>query len=189
MEGVDSKQDRIMIVLTTNHPDDIPQALLRPGRLDAVVSIGAPDAGAVIKLLDLYGRGLISPAADLAQVARKLAGNIPATIRECVERAKLAAIPRLRPGQDVSLTAGDLGLAADSMLHHLALLAPRTLDLRSNLEKAASILAVPLAMQNLQNALGATESHDLPHPLPSPSPEVMARLSRAGNGHDHGNGR
>src|SRR5262249_9702485 len=44
IDGIESKGGEIITILTTNHVDQINRAMLRPGRLDAVISIQAPDA-------------------------------------------------------------------------------------------------------------------------------------------------
>jgi len=140
IDGVDTKHSEVLIALTTNHVDKINQALLRPGRLDAVVSVGPPDAEAAQRLVRQYGRGLVASEEDLTKVGDKLAGNIPAVIREVVERAKLAAIDRTNPGEPFSISGSDLVISVDSMLTHLELLAPQPEDARSDVEKAAETL-------------------------------------------------
>jgi ATPases of the AAA+ class len=92
VDGIDSKSAELMVLLTTNNVDLIHQGMLRPGRLDAVIKVEPPDAEAVGLLIRLYGRGLVSDSADLRKVGKLLAGQIPAVVREVVERAKLAAI-------------------------------------------------------------------------------------------------
>jgi transitional endoplasmic reticulum ATPase len=98
IDGLDSKNSNIILVLTTNAVDKIHPAMLRPGRLDAVIEITPPDAPAVEKLLRLYGGLAISPAADLRPVGEALAGQIPAVIAEVVKRAKLAQLAMQEPG-------------------------------------------------------------------------------------------
>ena len=142
IDGIESKGTEIFVVLTTNNVDKINQAMLRPGRLDAVVSVTAPDAAAAARLVGHYGRGLIASGEDLATVGRKLAGQIPAVIREVVERAKLAALAH---GDDLALRAHDLSIAADGMLAHLALLKPRPVDNRTALEKFGAVVGSHLA--------------------------------------------
>lgn len=137
LDGVDSKRDEVICVLTTNHLDTINPAMLRPGRLDTLVNVLPPDEDAAQRLLKLYGRGLIAPSTDLRAVAQRLAGKIPAIIRETVERAKIAAIARqardgtLAEGIDGHVTEWDLLAAASSMEAHHELLAPREDDRRS----------------------------------------------------------
>lgn len=121
VDGIISKGAEIMVVLTSNAAKDINRAMLRPGRLDAILHIDAPDAKAAEKLIRVYGRKLIKPTADLTEAGKALDGRIPAVIRECVERAKLYAIGT-RPGQEFTLTGGDIARAAEGMAHHLRLL-------------------------------------------------------------------
>jgi transitional endoplasmic reticulum ATPase len=141
IDGVESKSAEIMVILTTNHVDDINQAMLRPGRLDAVIEVKPPDAIAAERLMRLYARGLVAPDEDISEAGRMLDGEIPAVIQEVVERSKLAAIYRnptseFGPG---SINSADLVQAAHSMRNQLDLLAERVPDERSPLEKAASI--------------------------------------------------
>jgi hypothetical protein len=46
----------------------------------------------VARLIRLYGRDMIAADEPLGLVSDELSGNIPATIREVVERSKLAMI-------------------------------------------------------------------------------------------------
>lgn len=118
IDGVLSKNSEVITVLTTNHVENIQPVMLRPGRLDAVISIDPPDAGAAIKLVRLYARKLIKADEDLSPAGDVLSGQIPATIREIVERSKLSMIGR----QATTLSATDLVIAANGMSAHLALL-------------------------------------------------------------------
>jgi len=118
IDGVVSKRSEIMTVLTTNHADRLNPVILRPGRLDAVISLKAPDQETVKKLLAFYAGKLLPANADLSGSAQELAGQIPASIRECVERAKLGMIGR----GDNKLSDHDILIAAQTMKNHLALL-------------------------------------------------------------------
>lgn len=118
IDGVLTKNSQVITVLTTNHVEKLDRAMLRPGRLDAVITVRPPEAEAVERLVRLYGRGLVAADEDLTAVGEALAGNIPATIREVVERSKLAMVGA---GRD-SVTAEDLLLAGKGMERHLSLL-------------------------------------------------------------------
>lgn len=98
LDGIDTKSSRIITVLTTNHLENINPAMLRPGRLDAIIDVTAPDAKAVEKLVRLYGRETIAADADLTLVGEALAGTIPAVIAEVVKRAKLHQLQYQQPG-------------------------------------------------------------------------------------------
>lgn len=129
IDGVVGKNDEIITVLTTNFADRIDKAFLRPGRLDAVISLRAPDAEAVERLIRAYAGDLLLESEDLSKVKKTLAGNIPATIREVVERSKLAMLTSGRK----SITTDDLDVSALGMKNHLDLIeraaeGVRTLD-------------------------------------------------------------
>jgi len=127
IDGIESKGSEIITILTSNDVKSINRAMLRPGRLDAVISVQPPDAEAAQKLIRLYARNLIAVNENLEEAGRVLAGQIPAVIREVVERAKLHAINRLKEqAGDLVLTGTDLTHAALAMKHHLALLAPKS---------------------------------------------------------------
>lgn len=118
IDGVLSKNAEVMVVLTTNHIDKIQQVMLRPGRLDAVISIPAPDAKTVEALVRMYARTTLDATTDLTEIGLKLQGQIPATVREVVERSKLAMLVR----GEKSITAEALSVSAEGMTQHLALL-------------------------------------------------------------------
>jgi DNA polymerase III delta prime subunit len=88
ISGVMGNSDEIIIVLTTNFPDKIDKAMLRPGRLDGVVSLTAPEGDTVAKLIRHYAGDLLDPNDTLKKTVEHLSGNIPSTIREVVERCK-----------------------------------------------------------------------------------------------------
>lgn len=127
IDGIDTKQANLITVLTTNHLETINPAMLRPGRLDAVIEVTAPDAKAVEKLIRLYGGEAVEASTDLREVGVTLAGNIPAVIAEVVKRAKLAQLGLQAPGERVTkLSAQALLTAAQSMTSQIDLLRRRS---------------------------------------------------------------
>lgn len=123
LDGIDSKTTEIMVILTTNHLEQVNRAMLRPGRLDVILEITPPDAEAVTRLIRVYGRDSLNPKADLDEAGVLLKGLTPAVIREVVERSKLASIKRT--GKANSKVIGtDIEVAAKTMLQQQNLLAP-----------------------------------------------------------------
>lgn len=118
IDGVLAKDSQVITVLTTNHVERLEVAMLRPGRLDAVISVRPPDAESVGRLIHLYSRGRLAAGTTLGRVSAILEGNIPSTIREVVERSKLAMIADSRD----HVTEDDLITAAKGMARHLELL-------------------------------------------------------------------
>lgn len=128
IDGIESKGADIVIVLTTNYVGKINKAMLRPGRLDAIISVTAPDHEAVARLIAQYSRGqlIIKGPADeklLHEASTMLAGKVPAAIRECVERAKLSAL-KLSGGTTAMITPAALVDSAISMKTQFAVMAP-----------------------------------------------------------------
>lgn len=140
LDGVSSKNDEVIVVLTTNNIEKIHPAMLRPGRLDAIVSLTTPDRDTVEKLLRFYGSKVVSPDDDLSSVSLALEGQIPAVIREVVERAKLATISR---GGESVLPA-DLMVAARSVSNHVMLASRKPAEVPSDRVEAARVLASAL---------------------------------------------
>lgn len=140
IDGVDTKGMELMVILTTNYVENIEAAMMRPGRLDAVIQVEPPDASAALRLVKLYARGLLAANEDLSKVGERLAGMIPAVIREVVERSKLAAVSHLKSGDALVLRASDLLFAAEEMIRHVKLMTPKEPDVRSDIEKAADRL-------------------------------------------------
>lgn len=147
IDGVVSKNAKIMTVLTTNFVEKINSVLLRPGRLDAVISLRAPRAATVEKLIRFYAEELLPADETLTEAGKELDGQIPASIRECVERSKLGMIGR----QAKKLSQQDIVTAAQTMKNHLALL---------NREQATPSAADRLASA-LVEVLGGIEAADL----------------------------
>lgn len=124
IDGVDSKHQELIVILTTNYVEKIEKAMMRPGRLDAVISVTTPDARAAEKLVRLYSHGRVPKEEDLAEVGKELAGQIPAVIREVVERSKLYAISALEPGETLLLKGPAIVGAAKEMKRHIELMQP-----------------------------------------------------------------
>ena len=124
IDGILTKNSQVITVLTTNYVEKLDRAMLRPGRLDAVVSIHPPEQDAVKRLIRLYGRELIADNDTLSKSAEVLAGNIPATVREVVERSKLGMISR----GDTVIKDDDLYTSAVGMKGHLDLLSSKKDD-------------------------------------------------------------
>jgi transitional endoplasmic reticulum ATPase len=126
IDGIDTKHAELMVVLTTNDVEKINPSIVRPGRLDAVVEIQKPDAKAAERLIRHYGATYLDPTADLSHVSQQFAGFIPAVIEEIVQRSKLSAVKRSKPGsRDIRISEVDLAEAVETMQMQLNLLNPK----------------------------------------------------------------
>jgi len=143
IDGIDSKTVDIMVCLTTNHVEKLNRAMMRPGRLDAVIEIQRPDAKAVQKLCRNYCGQLLPAEADLTEVGTLLHGQTAAVVREICERSKMGAINRTGKAED--LAASDLVTSAHGMRTQLELMDATPVYTPSDMEKSAAIIATAIA--------------------------------------------
>lgn len=97
LDAFDSARNKgldITLVMTTNHKEDIHKGMLRPGRLDAIIEIGAMDRPGVEKLTRQIVGDNLAPDIDFDQVFEATPGYMPAFVREGVERAIRYTIAR-----------------------------------------------------------------------------------------------
>ncbi|MCG3129532.1 MAG: ATP-dependent zinc metalloprotease FtsH [Phycisphaerae bacterium] len=89
LEGFDRKSDRaLLFVGATNKPWLIDEAMLRPGRLDAKVYVGLPDAPARFRLLEIYlGKKPLAPDVEFGEFCDALEGYSGADIRNIAQQA------------------------------------------------------------------------------------------------------
>lgn len=86
-DGIQAKGTQIICVLTTNHVEKIHKAMVRPGRLDAVIHIGALDADGIRKLVEAtVPADLLSSDIDWKEVTDAMSGFLPAFCREAIDR-------------------------------------------------------------------------------------------------------
>lgn len=156
VDGIESKNSEVMVILTTNEISKINPAFLRPGRLDAVISVSKPDAEATSRLIRLYAKGAISADVDISEAAEQLRNNIPAIIGEAVKRAKISAIKLSEPGaEEIRITPEAMLEAARAMKMQTDILnAEKTVE-PSELTLAANILAAHLVSGMKEGVLNA----------------------------------
>lgn len=111
LDGVDTKNCHLMVMMTTNNRESINATALRVERLDSIFRIEAPDAATAARILEKYAKGKLAVGCDTAPAGKLLEGQIPAAIRDCVDRATYAALWR-EPGGDLKFTTEDLVSAA-----------------------------------------------------------------------------
>lgn len=111
-------QEEILTVLTSNDVSCVDRAFLRPGRIDAVITMELPDSDSVGRLLRRRLDGVLSPDEDISRACDMLAGCMPAAVAEVARRARISAFSRC----DGGVCAADVERAAVSMQAHLSLL-------------------------------------------------------------------
>lgn len=111
-DGIQAKDTEILMVLTTNHPELIHKGMVRPGRLDAVIHIGALDTAGVEKLAHaVIDNKLLERNIDWNKVGLAMDGFLPAFVKEALERALRYNLSRNK-GRATKLNTDDFVNAA-----------------------------------------------------------------------------
>ena len=124
-DGITTKGAEVMMVLTTNHPERINKAMLRPGRLDAVVEIGALDESGVQKMIEA-----LVPEEDresdlsYAAIHNAMEGFMPAFVKEAIDRAVRYSIAR--GDEQILLSTEDFVRAAEGLRVQLQMMVEAT---------------------------------------------------------------
>jgi len=97
-----SRPDRL-VVMATNSIAAIDPALLRPGRFDLIIPVGAPDEAERAELCAEF-----LPAGDPDEVATRTPGFTPADFALVAQRAAQLAFDRALDGEAPEVTADDV---------------------------------------------------------------------------------
>jgi cell division protease FtsH len=112
MDGF-APNEGIVVVAATNRPDILDPALLRPGRFDRQVTVGAPDLKGREQILRIHAKKVaLAAEIDLRSVARGTPGFSGAELANLVNEAALFAV---RSGRQI-VTDSDFDQARDKVL-------------------------------------------------------------------------
>ena len=102
LEGFDRKGDRaLLFVGATNKPWMLDEAILRPGRLDAKIYVGLPDAPARFRLLEIcFGDRPLADDVDFGELCDRLEGYSGADIKNIAQRAAQLPFMEAIAGKD-----------------------------------------------------------------------------------------
>ena len=113
MDGIESLQD-IVIILTSNRPDMIDPAILRPGRIDRKIKVSRPDEASSKEILGIY----LTKELPIGEKETTESGSVAAAVEDIVSRTIAEIFAKrddtrflevtLRSGRKDILTRGDL---------------------------------------------------------------------------------
>ncbi|MFP9192872.1 CDC48 family AAA ATPase [Natronosalvus vescus] len=114
LDGLEELED-VVVIATTNRPDLIDTALLRPGRLDRHVHVPVPDEDGRKKIFEVHTRNKpLAEAIDLEWLASETAGYVGADIEAVCREASMAAsrefINTVSP-EDMADTVGNVRIS------------------------------------------------------------------------------
>ena len=131
LDGLEDLED-VVVVATSNRPDLIDSALLRPGRLDRHVHVPVPDEAARRAIFTVHTRSKpLADDVDLDSLARRTEGYVGADVEAVCREAALAAsrelIIEVDP-EDVGDSAGNVRISAEHFDWALSEVTPSITD-------------------------------------------------------------
>ncbi len=126
--GRDRGIENVVVVATTNRPDLIDDALLRPGRLDRHVHVPVPDEEARRAIFQVHTRDKpLADGVDLDELASRTDGYVGADIEAVAREASMAAtrefINSVDP-EDIGDSVSNVRVTMDHFEHALSKSAP-----------------------------------------------------------------
>jgi transitional endoplasmic reticulum ATPase len=91
MSGIEDMEG-VVVIATTNRPDIMDPALLRPGRFDRLIYVPAPDEKTREQIFKIHTKNMPLKGVDLKKFAKETAGYSGADIEALVREAALFAL-------------------------------------------------------------------------------------------------
>ncbi len=154
MDGLRPK-DKVIIIATTNRPQTLDPALLRPGRFDKIFYVPPPDAQARSDIFRIHLKGVpVEGSVDFGELSKRTDGYSGADIASCVDDAKLIALREQLVTETKEMPGGGGGALFT---------APSAPVAAKSVEPAGTVVGV--RMSNLLEAVGKTKSSITPETL------------------------
>ncbi|QPV62595.1 CDC48 family AAA ATPase [Halosimplex litoreum] len=117
LDGLEELED-VVVIATTNRPDLIDNALLRPGRLDRHVHVPVPDEEARRKIFEVHTRDKpLAEGVDLDDLAARTDGYVGADIEAVTREASMAATREFLASVDPEDIGDSVGNVKVTMEH------------------------------------------------------------------------
>lgn len=101
MDGLEDLND-VLIIGATNRPDMIDTALLRPGRFDKILLVGAPEEKGRLAILKIHTKNMpLAKDVKIEDLAKKTEGYTGADLEGLVREAGLIALRESRDAKEV----------------------------------------------------------------------------------------
>lgn len=114
MDGL-AGRGQVIVIGATNRPDDVDEALRRPGRFDREIVIGVPDKKGRLEILQIHTRAMpLEDGLDLERLAAVTHGFVGADLASLAREAAMQALRRALPHVDP-----DTGDIPTDILHSL----------------------------------------------------------------------
>ncbi|QLH84003.1 CDC48 family AAA ATPase [Halosimplex pelagicum] len=127
LDGLEELED-VVVIATTNRPDLIDSALLRPGRLDRHVHVPVPDEEGRRKIFEVHTRDKpLAEGVDLDDLAARTDGYVGADIEAVTREASMAATREFLASvdpEDIGDSVGNVKVTMDHFEHALGEVGP-----------------------------------------------------------------
>ena len=135
LDGLEALED-VVVIATTNRPDLIDSALLRPGRLDRHVHVPVPDEEARRKILAVHTREKpLTDGVDLDDLAARTDGYVGADLEALCREASMNAsreyitqMESATDGVEMERSLGNVRITPDHFEQALSEVAPSVTD-------------------------------------------------------------
>jgi len=87
IDGALSKSAKMIVVLTTNHVEQVSKPMMRPGRIDAVISLGTLDAQSCDGLIRAYLERDLEGELNIEEIVEAAHGYTPAFMVEAIKKS------------------------------------------------------------------------------------------------------
>ena len=112
LDGFESKQG-IILMASTNRPDVLDPALIRPGRFDRHISVPAPDLKGREEILKVHAKKVkLGPDVDLKTVAKGTPGFVGADLANVINEAAILAAR----ADEEAVTSADMDEAIERVI-------------------------------------------------------------------------
>ena len=92
MDGLEDLND-VLVIGATNRPDMLDPAILRPGRFDKVLLIGAPEEEGRLQILSIHTKNMpVAKDVNLKDIAKKTIGYTGADLEALAREAAMIAL-------------------------------------------------------------------------------------------------
>ncbi len=100
MDGL-AARGQVIVIGATNRPDDVDEALRRPGRFDREIEIPVPDKKGRLEILQIHTRSMpLEEGLDLEKLAARTHGFVGADLAALAREAAMQALRRALPYVD-----------------------------------------------------------------------------------------
>ncbi len=123
LDGIDTKSNPIITILTTNHLENINKAFMRAGRIDSLLVMSPLDEETALQFINNFGKNSegenLLAEDDYTEAAKHLSDIVPAFASEVINKAKMYAL--YRGGEEEKINCSDIVAAALSFKEHIAI--------------------------------------------------------------------